>query len=173
MSFRIALVLSLALHLAVYALAELAVPVAPPRPPPRAPIEAMLIVPEIPVPQEAAPAPATAPVAAPQAPGAAPRVPKPQAGPLPAPGTTQAALAPRRPEPPPNYYPPEAVLRGIEGEALVQLALDPSGRILSAQLARSSGHAILDEAALRAVRSLKTVPGGGREAMLPVRFRLR
>lgn len=173
MPFRIALVLSLVLHLAVYALAERAVPAASPLPQPRPAIEAMLILPEIPVPQEAAPAPAEAPVAAPQEPPASRQAPRSPVGPLPAPGTTKAALAPRRPDPPPNYYPPEAVLRGIEGEALVQLVLDPSGRILSVQLARSSGHAILDEAALRAVRSLKSVPGGGRETMLPVRFRLR
>ena len=71
-------------------------------------------------------------------------------------------------------YPPEAVERGLQGEALVLLFLDGEGNAIAARLERSSGHDILDEAALRAARQLRALPASApREALLPVRFRLR
>ena len=71
-------------------------------------------------------------------------------------------------------YPREAIEQGIEGEATVLLFLDESGNAIAARLETSSGHALLDEAALRAARSLRSLPAGApREALLPVRFRLR
>jgi protein TonB len=71
-------------------------------------------------------------------------------------------------------YPPEAVERGLQGEALVLLFLDRGGSVIAARLEASSGHAILDEAALRAARQLRALPDSApREALLPVRFRLR
>jgi protein TonB len=71
-------------------------------------------------------------------------------------------------------YPPEAIERGLQGEALVLLFLDPSGHAIAARLEASSGHALLDDAAVRAARSLRSLPDSApREALLPVRFRLR
>ena len=71
-------------------------------------------------------------------------------------------------------YPPEAIERGLQGEALVLLFLDAAGNAIAARLEASSGHALLDEAALRAARSLRALPDSApREALLPVRFRLR
>ncbi len=71
-------------------------------------------------------------------------------------------------------YPPEAIERGLEGEALVLLFLDRSGNAIAARLESSSGHALLDEAALRAARTLRSLPASApREVLLPVRFRLR
>ena len=71
-------------------------------------------------------------------------------------------------------YPPEAIERGLQGEALVLLFLDGDGNAIAARLERSSGHDILDEAALRAARRLRALPASApREALLPVRFRLR
>ena len=71
-------------------------------------------------------------------------------------------------------YPREAIEQGIEGEATVLLFLDESGNAIAARLESSSGHALLDDAAVRAARSLRALPGGApREALLPVRFRLR
>ena len=71
-------------------------------------------------------------------------------------------------------YPAEAIERGLQGEALVLLFLDESGNAIAARLESSSGHALLDEAALRAARTLRALPGSApREALLPVRFRLR
>jgi periplasmic protein TonB len=72
------------------------------------------------------------------------------------------------------YYPPEAVERGLEGEALVLLFLDASGNAIAARLEASSGHALLDDAAVKAARTLRSLPDSApREALLPVRFRLR
>jgi len=71
-------------------------------------------------------------------------------------------------------YPPEAIERGLEGEALVLLFLDAAGNVVAARLESSSGHALLDDAALRAARSLRALPDSApREVLLPVRFRLR
>ena len=72
------------------------------------------------------------------------------------------------------FYPPEAIERGLEGEALVLLFLDEAGNAIAARIEASSGHAILDAAAVRAARTLKSLPASApREALLPVRFRLR
>jgi protein TonB len=71
-------------------------------------------------------------------------------------------------------YPREAIEQGIEGEATVLLFLDESGNAIAARLEASSGHALLDDAAVRAARTLRALPGNApREALLPVRFRLR
>jgi protein TonB len=71
-------------------------------------------------------------------------------------------------------YPPEAIERGLQGEALVLLFLDASGNAIAARLESSSGHALLDDAAVRAVRTLRSLPDSApREALVPVRFRLR
>lgn len=71
-------------------------------------------------------------------------------------------------------YPAEAIERGLQGEALVLLFLDPSGHVIAARLESSSGHLLLDGAAVRAARTLRSLPDSApREALLPVRFRLR
>ena len=71
-------------------------------------------------------------------------------------------------------YPVEAIERGQQGEALVLLFLDESGNAVAARLEESSGHALLDAAAVRAARTLRALPSSApREALLPVRFRLR
>ena len=71
-------------------------------------------------------------------------------------------------------YPPEAIARGLEGQVLVLLFLDASGNAIAARLEASSGHALLDDAAVRAARTLRALPDSApREALLPVRFRLR
>ena len=73
-----------------------------------------------------------------------------------------------------EFYPADAISRGIEGEALVLVMLDPNGQVSAARIEESSGHPILDDAALRAVRALRSLPADApRETLLPVRFRLR
>ncbi len=72
------------------------------------------------------------------------------------------------------FYPPEAIERGLEGEVLVLLFLDEAGNAIAARVEASSGHPLLDAAAVRAARTLKSLPSSApREALLPVRFRLR
>jgi protein TonB len=71
-------------------------------------------------------------------------------------------------------YPPEAVARGLEGEATVTLFLDETGNAVAARLERTSGHAVLDDAAVRAARGVRALPGDApREVLLPVRFKLK
>jgi len=71
-------------------------------------------------------------------------------------------------------YPEEAIARGLEGEVLVLLFLDADGNSVAARLERSSGHAILDDAAVAAARQVNAMPEGEpREVLLPVRFRLQ
>ena len=72
------------------------------------------------------------------------------------------------------FYPEEAIRQGLQGEALVLLVLDESGHVVAARIEESSGHALLDDAALKAVRRLRTLPADApAESLLPVRFRLR
>lgn len=71
------------------------------------------------------------------------------------------------------FYPPEAVTRGLEGEVVLLLTLTESGQLASAEIARSSGHALLDQAALEAARSIGALPGSPRQTLFPVNFRLQ
>ncbi|MDP2810123.1 MAG: energy transducer TonB [Rhodocyclaceae bacterium] len=72
------------------------------------------------------------------------------------------------------YYPPEAVARGLEGEVRLLLSLDAGGNVIDAQVASSSGHDILDRAAMRTAHAMGRLPSAGtREVILPVVFRLR
>ena len=72
------------------------------------------------------------------------------------------------------FYPAEAIAQGLEGETLVLLIINENGEVSAARIEQGSGHRILDEAALRAVRSLRSLPADApRETFLPVRFRLK
>ncbi len=71
------------------------------------------------------------------------------------------------------FYPPEAVARGLEGEVILLLTLTESGQLASAAIARSSGHALLDQAALDAAQHIGALPGNPRQTLFPVTFRLR
>lgn len=75
-----------------------------------------------------------------------------------------------------RFYPPEAISRGEEGEAMVSFSRRPDGSIENVKLEKSSGYASLDEAALAAVRELKSIPTNARRQgnsfVMPVRFKL-
>ncbi|MDB5809686.1 MAG: hypothetical protein JWN94_1808 [Betaproteobacteria bacterium] len=87
-------------------------------------------------------------------------------------GETNAARKPRMNNPM-HFYPPEAIARGIEGETILMLRYKPDGTLLDAKIAHSSGHAILDQAALRAVRATPRQIDGPREVLFPVTFALQ
>lgn len=73
-----------------------------------------------------------------------------------------------------QFYPAEAIRQGMEGDALILLIIDEQGRVVASRLEQSSGHPLLDEAALRAVRSLQSLPDDApRQTLLPVKFRLK
>lgn len=71
-------------------------------------------------------------------------------------------------------YPSEALRRGLEGEVVIIVELGAGGRIIDAGVASGSGHAVLDEAAVRAVLKLGTLgnSSANRTILLPVRFRI-
>lgn len=76
-------------------------------------------------------------------------------------------------------YPFAARRRGEAGRVEVELLLEPSGRVRELSVVSSSSHALLDEAAVDAVRSVRPVPlpdGLPRRPLrvrLPVIFQLR
>lgn len=78
------------------------------------------------------------------------------------------------------HYPFLARRRGWEGKVVLRLHIDGRGRIDSTEIAGSSGHGILDRAALEAVAKVALVPGVaerlggiGLYLELPVIYRLR
>ena len=73
-----------------------------------------------------------------------------------------------------QFYPAEAIAQGLEGETLVLLIIDENGEVSAARIEQGSGYRLLDDAALHAVRSLRSLPASTpRETLLPVRFRLK
>jgi protein TonB len=79
----------------------------------------------------------------------------------------------------PPIYPAAAIARGQEGTVLLRLRIGADGRMLSVEVVRSSGHPILDGAAVNAVKRWRARPARiGGEAIestevLPVTFELR
>ncbi len=148
-------------------------PVAPPPPPP--PMAASLRPPPV------EPLPPPPPLTLPEQPKPAPVKPlpekrKPPEKPVKAPKTWTQAVKQhlKKLDDAGQFYPQEAIARGLEGEVLVLIVIDESGHVSGARVEQGSGHRILDDAALRAVRSLRSLPADApREALLPVRFRLR
>jgi len=73
-----------------------------------------------------------------------------------------------------TFYPPEAIARGLEGDVRVILVLTEDGSVADVQVAASSGHAILDNAAVKAAWAMGRLPGiTVRQLILPVSFRLQ
>lgn len=86
--------------------------------------------------------------------------------------------APRYDINPQPSYPIRARRRGLQGTVILKVLVDTGGGVLDLRLARSSGHRILDRAAMKSVRSWRFTPGmsGGRPKQMwvrvPVRFAL-
>lgn len=76
------------------------------------------------------------------------------------------------------HYPALARRRGMEGEVVIGLRVEVDGRLTAIRVVSSSGHRLLDHAAVesltRAARlaDARGVPDGGVELTLPVRYRL-
>lgn len=75
-------------------------------------------------------------------------------------------------------YPLLARRRGWEGEVLLALRVEPDGRLSVLRVLSSSGHRLLDRAAVEALARLERLPDArglprmGMETELPVRYRL-
>jgi protein TonB len=94
-----------------------------------------------------------------------------------APGALSAAPLPRGGYQVAPHYPRAARLRGAEGTALLRVRIAPDGGVAELRVERSSGHADLDGAALRAVarwrfERLVAADAGGLWVLIPVHFRL-
>lgn len=79
------------------------------------------------------------------------------------------------PKPP---YPRAALLRGWEGTADVEIIVAPDGRVSEARIHRSSGHKVLDDAAMSVARQSRfNLPqegnSGARRGRIAYAFRLR
>ncbi|PIE18908.1 MAG: hypothetical protein CSA66_03530 [Proteobacteria bacterium] len=77
-------------------------------------------------------------------------------------------------------YPRAALRAELEGRCVVAVTIDGGGRVVSIALVRSSGHTVLDKAAVAAVSRVERVPPpptalawGSREVQVPFTFRLR
>ena len=55
-------------------------------------------------------------------------------------------------------YPQEARSQRLEGVAMVRFSMDRRGRVLYVDLARSSGHAVLDQEAIGLLRRAQPLP---------------
>jgi protein TonB len=120
--------------------------------------------------------------AEPAPPAAAPAVPAPAAaGATPSEGVAgeeQAREAAALAGNPPPAYPGIARRRGIEGQVVLRVAVDPSGHAAAVSVVRSSGSDLLDEAAREAVAHWTFRPARmagqpiGADVEVPVTFRL-
>lgn len=78
----------------------------------------------------------------------------------------------------PPVYPALSRRLGQQGQAWLKVLVDADGKVLSAEIAQSSGHPALDQSALDAVRQWAFIPGkrdGVPERMwvhVPISFRL-
>lgn len=166
----LALVASLLLHLAP--MLDALIPQQVPPPPPAPPLTARLAPPPMPEQPEFK----------------LPEQPEPKTTPTPPPKPKKALQLPgktpnwqdeirrqlRKQQAQGLFYPPEAIAQGLEGEVLIFMIIGESGQVAAARIEQSSGHHVLDDAALRAVRSLRSLPADApRETLLPVRFSLR
>jgi protein TonB len=149
----------------------------PPRPRPATaskPVESKPSVPESAAPQDAPAAAAAASAPAPATSAAAPAS-------APAePADPPIVYEPRYRHPPiPPRFPPRALALNQQGTVIVRALVAPDGTSGEIIVWRSSGYALLDEAALRAVRDWAFEPasvGGRRIASwveVPVRFAIR
>lgn len=110
-------------------------------------------------PPEPAPVPIVATPPAPEPASPAPPVPAPAPAPPAPPPVVEAPRfnAAYLNNPPPDY-PAVARRRGLEGRVVVRAEVLADGRCARVELKQGSGHALLDEAALEAVRKWRFIP---------------
>jgi TonB family protein len=66
--------------------------------------------------------------------------------------------------------PPEAKAEHLSGSGVILLHVRPDGTVEKAEVARSSGHKILDDAALAAFSQWQFIPGKFNKATIPFTF---
>lgn len=94
------------------------------------------------------------------------------------PGAAPVLATYARPEAPLTpEYPPAALRQELQGQVMVKLRVLASGAAADVQVRTSSGHAMLDEAALAYLRRARFIPARDRDGMpvdslvvVPIRF---
>lgn len=71
-----------------------------------------------------------------------------------------------------KHYPPQARRNGWEGTAIVALEITADGELAEVRIHKSSGYRILDEAALKMMRSARFAGGPG-SLLQPLEFKLK
>ena len=66
--------------------------------------------------------------------------------------------------------PPEAKAKHFSGSGIILVYIRPDGSVEKAEVARSSGHKILDDAALAAFSQWQFIPGRLRKVTIPFTF---
>src|SRR6266446_631047 len=66
--------------------------------------------------------------------------------------------------------PPEAKAKHLSGSGVILVHVRPDGTVARAEVARSSGHKILDDAALAAFSQWQFIPGRLSKATIPFTF---
>ena len=170
------LILALALSLALHASLLLPDVFSPRTPSPRSTLAASLRPPHVPQDPDRDETLLKNTLLTEKAPVKAPPAPPPaaHAGPAPGKAATKRQLdAVQRKLAQHQYYPSEAIARGIEGDGSLLLTLAEDGSISEVSIAVSSGHPILDKAAVRAAYAMARVNWAhSRELILPFVFRL-
>jgi protein TonB len=127
-----------------------------------------------------APAPPSEEIPAPTEPGKS--IPSPGGSQTGSPKSTETIRQPAVPlysRNPPPPYPRIAKARGYQGRTLLKVLVGPDGRVKEITVAASSGYAVLDEAAVKAVRQWLFEPARqGLEPLamwvtVPIRFQIR
>ena len=78
-----------------------------------------------------------------------------------------------------KYYPPAARQKNIRGKVLVRFSVVSSGRVTAVRIIKSSGHKILDQAALQTIKRaspLPRLPKGTKKRItitMPISYRLQ
>jgi protein TonB len=90
-----------------------------------------------------------------------------------------ALIHPKYAENPKPLYPPEARIKGFQGEVVLKVEVLSSGLVGQVEVKKSSGHEILDRSALSAVKQWKFFPAKRGESAvafwvnIPVKFQLQ
>jgi TonB family protein len=68
------------------------------------------------------------------------------------------------------YYPISAIYKGWTGSGVAMLKIDTTGAVSSAQMLKSTGHQVLDRAAVYAFRQWHFKPGTLTSLRIPIEF---
>jgi protein TonB len=74
---------------------------------------------------------------------------------------------------PPPEYPIEARQRHLTGDGIIVLQVDQNtGYVTAAHVSKSTGHTILDNAAVRAFRLWRFKPGTPKQVRMPIHYKM-